>query len=291
MSSVTISTLYFKTNSLSSEKLTGGLLMVCPQQVFFAYSKKKMGIADKLTEKTIRYALKGSLQQIQNYVDGVNTQYESYQKPIQPLAHHLTPDYFEYLSRYNGQGLLQFGEMQPVAVQGTETDFANLYKAYVGEPLQPKTGIQKPPSFSEKVKGVLNDSRLKEKADVAHVFQPDEVEGILKPTKVSLATKNGEIELYQAVDFEMKPDAVATALYSFEFLVNGLAHIARARNIPLKQAIVFEEPPLDTPGHQLFDTFWKLKKETYGPLQLEVWKEKAQEIQKDEAYGKLTEWL
>ena len=295
MSQVSISPIYFQTNKLSSEKITGGLLMITPNKIYFAYSKNKLNIAEKLTDDSIKSFMLNSLKLLNNKIEETNKDLKLTLTQKKEIAgeNFFNAEYFDYLSKYNQNGIISLGKLKPAYIKPTEEGFAALFKAFVGETLIPELPLKKKQTFYQKVKNTIAKESVKGKADIDHKFQPENINGILKPTNITLATKNGNIEILNAIDFKLKTDAVATSLYSFEFFIHALNSIIDKSGLKVKASIIIEEPELNTEAHELFDKVWKLKiKEgIYKEMSLDDLEVKVKEISKDPEHIKLSEYL
>ncbi len=295
MSQVSISPIYFQTNKLSSEKITGGLIMITANKIYFAYSKNKLNIAEKLTEESIKPFMLNSLKLLNNKIEDTNKEIKLSltQKKVIAEENFFNAQYFDYLSKYNQNGIIYLGKLKPANVTPTEVGFASLFKAFVGESLMPEFSKEKELTFTQKVKKTISKASIKDKADIDYKFKPEYINGILKQTNVTLATKNGKVEIFNAIDFKLKADAVATSLYSFEFLINALSAMMAKNDVKVNASIIVEEPELGTPAHQLFDKVWKfkIKKGIYSEMFLDKLKIKVEEICQDPEHIKLSKYL
>lgn len=244
-----ISPLYIQTNSLSSEKIVLGLIMIGQDKVLFDTSKAKIKLAEKLLDKSVKTLLDSSIQMIHNKIN---------EKSFNTI---FNEEYFTYLSKYSN-GLIQFGSLKPIAAEINELSFKGFFKSFVGDKLETEKSPHQ--TFQTKVKEKLSIPGVIEKADINYTLKPIMVEGVLKPTIISLLTTNGNIQALQAIDFENSENVIANHVYEFEVLTKILNTLSlKHLNKPGAFKIIVKEPSLNTPQHVLFDTVYNLKKDLF----------------------------
>lgn len=262
-----IAPIYFQTNSISSEKLTGGLLLSSSSENWMAFSKEKITIAQKLSGHDIKNLLDHVLALFENKVAQTNAILEKNLNQLFEIKHTFSEEYFNYLNKYS-QGLIQFGKPKPIAIIPNANEFAKLFELYVGEPLYQKAKVSKKNSFHSNLKLKLGAPGLYEKADIDYVIKPGLVKGILKPAQITLITKNGAIEAVQAIDFSNSPSTIVNHIYEFEIVAKHLHKFETEKSLKKgKYKIVINKPDQSTDQEILFNNFFQSAGDTFSIIE------------------------
>lgn len=243
-----------QTNPISSEKVVTGVLAITENEIYFDYSKSKIGLLDKLapTKVGIGTMAKNSLQQIKQKVAEANKALLKDQKKLVFEKSIFSKDYISYLNKYNN-GILHFSEPASLPFGFTAEKFAQYYSNFVGEIMAVETKKENI-TFAKKIKPAFEKEGLEEKADLKFAFEPITFNGILKETHIPLITKNGAISAIQIVDFSLGEQTVVNHLYETLILQQALKAFAKKANTKVKNIkIAFEEPSLGSLQHDLFD--------------------------------------
>jgi hypothetical protein len=243
-----------QTNPISTEKVVMGVLAITKNEIYFDYSKSKLGLLDKLapTKVGIGVMAKNTLQQIKQKVAEENKALIKGQTKLQFEKSIFSKDYISYLNKYNN-GILHFSEPATLPFDFTSEKFAQYYYNFVGEiaTVEAKKEIV---TFAKKIKPAFEKEGLDEKADLKFTFEPFTFNGILKETHIPLITKNGAISAIQTVDFSLGEQTVVHHLYETLIIQKALNVFAEKANTTVKKIkIAFEEPSLGTLQHDLFD--------------------------------------
>ena len=117
-----ISVLSFQTSACSGENLTGGLLAVSNDKIFFKTSDFKLKIAEMICGQPYKTTVTNILSLIQSHIDN----------PIPETPKVFSAEYVKYLNKYSN-GVLQFGEPKQVAAEIDEILFENLFLQFTGD--------------------------------------------------------------------------------------------------------------------------------------------------------------
>lgn len=243
-----------QTNPISTEKVVMGVLAITKNEIYFDYSKSKLGLLDKLAPAKVGIGImaKNTLQQIKQKVAEENKALIKGQTKLQFEKSIFSKDYISYLNKYNN-GILHFSEPASLPFDFTAEKFAQYYNNFVGEiaPVEAKKEIV---TFAKKIKPAFEKEGLDEKADLKFTFEPVTFSGILKETHIPLITKNGDICAIQTVDFSLGEQTVVHHLYETLIIQQALNVFGKKANTTVKKIkIAFEEPNLGTLQHDLFD--------------------------------------
>jgi hypothetical protein len=243
-----------QTNPISSEKVVMGVLAITENEIYFDYSKSKLGLLDKLapTKIGIGTMAKNTLQQIKQKVADANKTIAKDQKKLVFEKSIFSKDYISYLNKYNN-GILHFSEPATLPFDFTTEKFTQYYYNFVGELIliETKKGHI---TFAKKIKPAFEKEGLEDKADLKFSFDPLFFQKILKDTPISLITKNGAISAIQAIDFNLGEQTVVNHLYETNIIQESLQLFSQKSDSKInKIKIAFEEPKINTPQHKLFD--------------------------------------
>ncbi|SHM54313.1 hypothetical protein [Flavobacterium xanthum] len=253
-----------QTNPISSEKVVMGVLAITENEIYFDYSKNKLGLLDKLapTKIGIGSMAKNALQQIKQKVTEANKALTKDQKKLVFEKSIFSKDYISYLNKYNN-GILFFSEPASLSFDFTAEKFMQYYYNFVGEMVAIETKKEMV-TFAKKIKPAFEKEGLDEKADLKFTFDPFTFNGILKETHIPLITKNGAISAIQIVDFSLGEQTVVHHLYETKILQQVLNVFAiKAKTAVNKIKIAFEEPNEGTLQHELFDLSFQNYKDDF----------------------------
>ena len=247
-----LSVIYFQTNSFSSEKLAGGLLLITPQKIWFEFSESKLKLVSTLSSSNHNKLLVHVLKAIDQKVNMVNQDLKISTTSLVKKDHIFTKDYLQYLITYS-QGLLQFGDILPVAGMMNKAEFKLLFNQFV----EPEKPIVEAP---DKIKPFANwqiklqNPLLIQRADIDYVLKPSEkLKGFYLDTTISIITKNGALYAGQMIDFNEDKKAVVNRIEEFTLAAYSLSNLARNEKWPTSNLEVLFVPPKK--GSKSEDTF------------------------------------
>jgi|ERR1019366_2764993 hypothetical protein len=249
-----VSPLYIQTNHYTNEKIACALLAANEKGIFFKINNDKIDFAAKLSPDNIKLLVKNAFELIGNKVEATNFKLSAKQTSLFEIENNFKKDYIEYLSKY-ASGVIQFNAPKPFDIELNEDTFENLFQKFIGKEVMPPE-IDK--SFISSIKKSLHKPQLKEKADINYQLNPTIFNGLLKKALVSMATTNGSLELYQAVDFNNSEISIAHKLYELMAIKSSVSEYAK-KELKLKTStkLVAVKPSNSAAQKSLFDTFYK----------------------------------
>lgn len=258
-----LSIVSIKTNNFSNEKIVVGLLAVSANKVYYAYSKEKLKLLNKISnQESLSDFADSFLNQVKKKVINTNKDKSKYQESFSFSKSLFSEEYFKYLSDYNN-GILHFSEPFEINYNFSEIDFSKYYNNFVGEVLDSKKKSDTI-SFYKKIKPYFKKDGLDQNADLNYTLDSLNFKGILKDCQISLITKNGSINALQAIDFEMHPNTITNNLYETKIIFDALKGFAPKINTSVdKIKVAFEEPSLNTDQHKLLDLALKEYNEVF----------------------------
>lgn len=249
-----VSPLYIQTNHYTNEKIACALLAANEKGVFFKINNDKIDFAAKLSPDNIKLLVKNAFELIGNKVEATNLKLSAKQISLFEIENNFKKEYVEYLSKY-ASGVIQFNAPKPFDIDLNEETFENLFQKFVGKEILPPA-IDK--SFTTSIKKSLHKPQLKEKADINYQLNPAIFDGLLKKALVSMATTNGSLDLYQAVDFNNSEISVAHKLYELMAIKSSVSEYANTvLKLKTHTKIIAVKPSIGAAQKSLFDAFYK----------------------------------
>jgi hypothetical protein len=128
------SVIFASVNSIISERLSIGLLMVSDNRVWFRYSMKKFSLMKPFFSEEAYQLLGTSLKNIEVTYNSIGTnskipEHESLNF-VAEQEHAYSIDYLRYLSRYSNSTLI-FNEPVKIDVEASDELFRHLYNEFV----------------------------------------------------------------------------------------------------------------------------------------------------------------
>ncbi len=203
-----ISILYAKTNSITDEKLSIGVIYFSDDKAILKVSEKKINIVQYITNNQVSSFLKSNLHLFENKINEINEKLklDSSKKGI------LNKDYFEYLNKYS-QGLISFAKLKPIYNGFNSEELDKLLLKFIGEDV---------------ITQITNDNHAtskKYKFNKNLTIYPTMVEGILKPITFveGYYTKN-QIVLFKEINLAKREYYLISELYELKALRESLAN-------------------------------------------------------------------
>jgi hypothetical protein len=246
------------TNSFSNESIVVGMLAIA-KKIHFAYSTKKLSWVHKIENGHLLATLcENNLKKLDFLVSNENKKI-SQLKLVDELFSH---NYFTYLSKYSA-GAFKLSKPFEIVGDFDEKDFAIYFNKFVGDTIEKKIVVKS--EFSQKIHKTLTIQGLKEKADINFEFKPQSFDSILKEAKVSLITKNGSIQAFQAIDFSKSESSIVNKLYETQMIYESLKHFAKEKKEKLNKInIAFDKPEQNSAINKLFEKAVKEKKDCFS---------------------------
>lgn len=248
-----LSILSIKTNNFSNEKIVVGLLAVSANHIFYAYSKDKLKLLNKVShQKDLSSFSESILNQIKKKIDKTNSKNYTIQGSLNLEKGLFTEEYFTYLNNYNN-GIVDFSEPYKVNYDFSKLDFEKYFKNFVGESIDLENNKEKVTLY-KKIKPYFKKEGLENKADLNYTLHSSSFKGILQDCTIPLITKNGNINALQAIDFNNHPNTIIHHLYETKIIYDALSNFAPKINSALEKIkVAYEEPNLKSEQHKLFD--------------------------------------
>lgn len=272
-----------QTNSYSHENVAVGLIVVA-DKIYFDYSTSKLNFLKKLIDgKSIKFLAETNLKKIAKSVKEKNSTGQT--KLLDDLY---SLDYFEYLNQY-AAGALAFSAPKMLKIEFDNYVFAQYYQKMIGEALSVKK--QQTTSFKIKIKTLLYDKQIEDKADINYTLKANNISGVLKNTNVSLITVNGSINCLQALDWSTHTDTIVKHIYETQIIAEGLNQFGKIHDKKVDKIKLAIEVPSNKKQKMFFDKIYMEKKELFDFYEYEQVKDFATTISKSDQYNKFSDLI
>ncbi len=177
------------------EKITIGFLLINGNEVFFDYSKHKLGVAKNLLSANAYNSLKDAIHNINATANNYkhNTTSDTPSK-----INSFSVTYIEYLSRYNNN-ILSFTALKSIEVSANLEVFTKLFHKFIDNTIAPvkKTFVSEIQKFKKEKK-----VELSKHFNIDKKITPNEIEGLIVPVSVTLIGQNEVPAFVQTLDLE-----------------------------------------------------------------------------------------
>lgn len=193
------SVIFASINSIISERLSIGLVMVSDNRVWFHYSTKKLSLMKQFFSDEAFQILKTSLKNIENTANSVSLD----QTPRENLLfsftsknqHTFSVEYLRYLSRYSNS-TITFNEPVKIDIEASDVLFDHLYKEFVFIETEELTKI----SSIETVKTQLYPA-IKKHVNWNRRIETGAIPGLIFPVELDFIGKNEKPVIGKITDF------------------------------------------------------------------------------------------
>lgn len=271
-----------QTNSFSGENIAVGLVFVTPEKVFFKYAPSKLTWLKKLNlGEEISDLAETGLKNIEKAVKEHNEKGPSLFKSI------FSKEYFDYLNQY-ANGAIVFSKPEALPISVNKQVFNEYFEKMIGLPPFEEKKIN---VFQQKVKKIFKAQNADSFADINLILKVNQIEGILKDTRIPLITKNGSVKAIEVLDFTQTKENIIANIYEAQILHWALQQFCHTKGLKMdKLKLAFEEPK----GKQqktIFDLVHKEKKGMFELNALGEVEEFLKEAARSEKYSKFSEVL
>lgn len=194
------SVIFASVNSIISERLSIGIVMVGDNRVWFRYSGKKLSLMRQFFTDEAFQLLKTSLKNIESTVNSFHSNDETSNEyklfNFSGENHHVfSLEYMRYLSRYCNS-TLNFNEPVKIDIEASDNLFEHLYNEFV----YVETEETKRISTIEAVKTSLYPS-IKQHVNWAQHIETGSIPGLILPVEIDFIGKNEKPVVGKITDF------------------------------------------------------------------------------------------
>ena len=193
------SVIFASINSIISERLSIGLVMVSDNRVWFRYSIKKLSLMKQFYSDEAFQLLKTSLKNIENTANSVSLDKTSGEGELFSFTsknqHAFSVEYLRYLSRYSNS-TITFNEPVKIDIQASDELFNHLYKEFVFVETEEHTKI----SSIETVKTQLYPA-IKKYVNWNRRIETGTIPGLIFPVELNFIGKNEKPVIGKITDF------------------------------------------------------------------------------------------
>ncbi len=193
------SVIFASINSIISEQLSIGLVMICDNRVWFRFSTKKLSLMKQFFSDGAFQILKTSLKNIENTASSISIDQKSEEGALFSFTsknqHAFSVEYLRYLSRYSNS-TITFNEPVKIDIQASDVLFDHLYKEFVFVETEEHAKI----SSIETVKTQLYPS-IKKHVNWNRRIETGAIPGLIFPVELDFIGKNEKPVIGKITDF------------------------------------------------------------------------------------------
>lgn len=193
------SVIFASINSIISERLSIGLVMICDNRVWFHYSTKKLSLMKQFFSDEAFQILKTSLKNIENTANSVSLDQTSGEDLLFSFTsknqHAFSAEYLRYLSRYSNS-TITFNEPVKIDIKASDELFNHLYKEFVFVETEEHNKI----SSIETVKTLLYPA-IKRHVNLNRRIETGTIPGLIFPVELDFIGKNEKPVIGKITDF------------------------------------------------------------------------------------------
>ncbi len=222
------SVIFASVNSIISERLSIGLVMVGNDQVWFSYSAKKLSLMRQFFMDEAFQLLKTSLKNIEITANSARFDQKTGEERLFSFPsrnqHMFSVEYLRYLSRYSNS-TLTFNEPVEIDLVASEELFGHLYNEFVFVETEEFTKI----STVESVKTQLYPS-IKNHVNLDKRIETGQIHGLIIPVELDFIGKNERPVVGKITDFNQQNYHLDASLSNLFVLMKTLESNAQSGN-------------------------------------------------------------
>jgi len=230
------SVIFASVNSIISERLAIGLVMVDNNGVWFRYSTKKLSLMKHFFSEEAFLLLKTSLKNIGSTVSSVNVDQTTVVTELFTFTsknqYAFSVGYLKYLSRYSNS-TLTFNEPVKIDVEASDELFSYLYNEFIFVEIEEAVKV----TTVETVKAQLYPS-IKKHVNLDRRIETGTIPGLIIPVELDFIGKNQRPVVGKVTNFDTSNSYLDGTLAKFILLVNTL----EANNQSGCNFIIADEP-------------------------------------------------
>ena len=238
--------LYINPSGLS-DRIAVGMFLLIDHHVQFDYSKRKWFVASKLLPESARSNVENFLKNVKKQVEVESSTPET--DSSQKKAFYIpkfSPDYFEYLNGY-ANNLITYSDPKSGAGNFSRDDFEDLFQMLVDPEYKIEKEAKSDHKFDDIVYDRLENSVVKEKADIRYKVSNEDIGGIIRPHKVDYIGRNGSFFSGSHIDLNSSFETIEKRFMIFKSIVDGLRHLdnSTGEDAESHHVLYFNEPADD----------------------------------------------
>lgn len=214
------SVIFASINSIISERLAIGLILVGNNQVWFRYSAKKLSLMKHFFSDEAFQLLKTSLRNIENTANSASFDRKAGEEELFSFPgknqHAFSVEYLRYLSRYSNS-ILTFNEPVKIDIDSSDELFRHLYNEFVFVETEELTKV----STIETVKVQLYPS-IKKHVNLDKHIETGQINGLIISIDLDFIGKNERPVIGKISDFNQPNYHLDAALSNLFVLMKTL---------------------------------------------------------------------
>ena len=254
-----------RTNQLSDDNVTIGLLLYNEMDFKISLSKNKITVAKSLLKSNSKI-VDTVVKEITYSLDKSNINSKVYKESLWNLDNKFDSKYFEYLSKYSN-GFLSFTSPKFIDSKNSSESFEKMFKLFVDD----KFGQEKENDDKKIVEQIFNEridknliQKVKQKVHTNYQFDNNIVPTLFNSFSMDCIGKNGVLIGAKSLSFTNTKETLHKNINTY---VSVIAHLSASYNKDIKNNkffLIADEPKHNSEEHKIwkqihdFDSIIKL---------------------------------
>lgn len=242
-----------RTNQLSDDNVTIGLLLYNEMDFKISFSKNKITAAKSLLKSNSKI-VDTIVKEITSSIGNFNSNKSKYDASLWHLENKFDDTYFEYLSKYSN-GFLSFTAPRFIDTTNSLDSFNKMFKLFVDEKFgleilnDDKRVVEQ--SFNERIERNLIQ-KVEKKVHTNYAFDNTIVPTLFNPFNMDCIGKNGVLIGAKSLSFTNTKETLHKNINTF---VSVIAHLSATYNKDIKNNkffLIADEPKYNSEEHKIW---------------------------------------
>jgi len=242
-----------RTNQLSDDNVTIGLLLYNEMDFKISFSKSKMTVAKSLL-KSNNKIVDTVVKEITNSIENFNENKSRYDDSLWHLENKFDAKYFDYLSKYSN-GFLSFTSPKFIDTNNSSDSFNKMFRLFVDE----KFGLELVNDEKKEIEQRFNErvernliQKVVEKVHTNYPFDNNLVPTLFNPFNMDCIGKNGVLIGAKSLSFTNTKETLHKNINTF---ISVIAHLSSTYNKDMKDNkffLIADEPKFNSEEHKIW---------------------------------------
>lgn len=242
-----------RTNQLSDDNVTIGLVLYNEMDFKISFSRNKISVAKSLLKSNSKI-VDTIVKEITSSLEKQNNKSKNYSNSFFNLDNRYNSNYFEYLSKYSN-GFLSFTSPKYIDSQNSSDSFDKMFKLFVDD----KFGHEKDNEEKRIIEQTFNErieknliQKVKQKVHTNYQFDNNIVPTLFNTFNMDCIGKNGVLIGAKSLSFTNTKDTLHKNVNTY---VSVIAHLSTLYNKDIKNNnffLIADEPKYNSEEHKIW---------------------------------------
>ena len=247
-----------RTNQLSGDSLTIGVIVYNEFKYQVEFSKQKISTAKSLIEIDNKF-FDLIVKEIKGKLEGCNQIYDAYKDGLIEFESQINDKYFEYVSRYSN-GLIEFTSPKYITVKNLEKDFKKIFSLFVDNSILTQDLNSEKKIIDEKFYHRIQTNLIEKVEKQVHTnlkIDKEIVPTLLNTFELDCIGKNGVLIGAKSISFNQSKETIHKNLNTY---ISIIAHLSKKydKRLDINQFfLIADEPSINSEEYRLWNTIRK----------------------------------